>query len=423
MTEQRAAFAPDMIAYVMTHYPRVALSFITDEIDMIERLGISIRPFAMNTPEPGELKTSDAQRRSAGTIYLKRSWSALWAGFGALLLRHPVAAARLLGTAIASARYDLALIARRLSHVLQASAVARECDDLGIRQIHAHFGQAPATIAWFAAEILNFRKRGPRANWSFTIHGFHDFVDAGVARLDLKSASAAFVVCISDYTRAQLCRVADPRDWPQFQVIRCGIDLTRFSFRGERPTNTPPRAINVGRLSPEKGQLPLVQAVALLKQQHIAMDLVIIGDGPSEVTIRQEIAHLGIEDRVTLAGELSPPEVRACLAEADLFCMASFAEGLPVSMMEAMAVGVPVVATNVGGIPELAIKGATALTVPAGNVAELALAMAHVAGDEGLRKRLSGNARARVIEMHSLEPNVRQLFDLFRDTMAANHGC
>lgn len=408
------------IAYVTTHFPRVALTFITNEVDALERRGARIDVFAVNRPDAPDLASGDARKRAERTTYLKTSWLALFMGFGGLLLRRPFRTLNLLELAIRSARLDLGLIVRRISHLLQAAKLARACHERGIRHLHAHFGQAPATIAWFAAEILNFGRPAERATWSFTIHGFQDFVDEAVARLDLKAASAAFVVCVSDFTRSQLCRVSDPQHWDRFHVVRCGIDLRLFEQRTALPNNLPPVAINVGRLSAEKGQLPLLHAVGLLKARGVHVNLVLIGSGPLESHLRSEIDRLELQDRVKLTGELQPDEVNRRLREADMFCIASFAEGLPVSMMEAMAVGVPVIASAIAGIPELAVNGETAITVPAGSIEALADAMEALVGDGDLRKRLPIAARARVEQMHDLDRNADELLALLRARAGAS---
>lgn len=407
--------APDdggAIAYVMTHYPRVALTFIAGEIDALERRGMRIEPFAMNLPSGEDLGSHDLRRRRDRTTYLKESWSAALLALAEHILKHPIKSSLLAIKAVSSAKWDLALMARRLSHLVQAARLAKLCTSAGARHIHAHFGQAPATIAWFACILMNFRSNAP-VTWSFTIHGFQDFVDEAVARLDLKAHSAAFVVCVSDFTRSQLCRITPPNLWDGFHVIRCGIDLKQFALRPARPLPTQPRIVMVGRLSSEKGQLILLQAVAQLVSDGLKAELLLIGDGPLKGALEQEVIRLGLGDRVALRGELAPAEVNEELRKADIFCLPSFAEGLPVSIMEAMAIGVPVVSTFIGGIPELAKDGKTALTVPAGNVEALAEALKRMIADHVLRQNMIVAAREEVEEYHDRDRNAGQIAPLF----------
>lgn len=400
-----------LIAYVMTHYPRVALTFISGEIDALERRGVPIAPFAMNPPSDCDLGSEQLKLRRDRTTYLKSSWLAAFGAFFRQALRHPLAMTRLLIRAIASARWDLGRAARRMAHLMEAALLARQCSRRGVRHIHAHFGQAPATIAWLASEIMNFR-HAEITGWSFTIHGFHDFIDDAEARLDLKAAAAGFVICVSDFTKSQLCRITPPQLWNRFHVVRCGIDLAAFPFRGERSLAATLRVVSVGRLSPEKGQLILLGAVAMLCAKGIMVELVLVGDGPFKEGIEREVSRLGLQDQVTLTGELSAEDVQAHLLSADVFCLPSFAEGLPVSIMEAMAIGVPVVSTLIGGIPELAIDGKTALTVPASNVDALAEALSRMMSDDDFRQRAVKAAREAVVQRHDRERNADQLATL-----------
>ena len=401
------------IAYLMTHYPRVALTFIAGEIDEVERQGGKIFPIVMNQPAPADLTTEEARERQRRSFYLKASPLRVATDVVRIFVAHPIKMTKLAFRAMRSARSDLGLMVRRLLHLAYGASAGCSCRERQIRHLHAHFGQAPATIAWFACEILNFDAETP-CTWSFTIHGFQDFVDEAVARLDLKAASASFVICVSDFTKSQLCRVTDPRYWTRFHVVRCGIDLETFPLRSPRPMRQVPRIAIVGRLSPEKGHGILLEAVAKLARENVPVEVEIIGDGPFSDAIRRQEAALGIQDRVSHSGELLPDEVSRRLADADIFCMASFSEGLPISIMEAMAIGVPVVTTWISGIPELAVDEVTAMTVPPGNSDALAATIKRLVADPALCDRLVSAAREAVERIHSADKNAGQLIDLFR---------
>jgi len=402
------------VAYVMTHYPRVALTYIAGEVDEVERQGGRIFPIAMNLPGPEDLTTDQARERQRRSLYLKASAMRVAAATLGTAVGHPIKIAKLVFSAIRSARSDLGVIGRRLVHLCYGALAARYCREQHIRHLHAQFGLAPATIAWFASEIMNF-DQGAGSSWSFTIHGFHDFVNETESRLDLKAASAKFVACVSDFTKSQLCRVTDPLHWSQFHVVRCGLDLTAFPLRKPQAFRQIPRVVIVGRLSPEKGHGILLEAVKKLADDNMGVEVEIIGDGPSRDAIRAQAAQYGIENQVIFSGELLPDEVARRLAGADIFCMASFAEGLPISIMEAMAVGVPVVTTWIGGIPELAVNEVTALTVPPANSDALAAAIRRLVIDAPLRDGLVSAGREAVERMHSRETNGAQLASIFRE--------
>ena len=400
------------VGYVMTHYPRNAQTFIAGEIDGVERAGVPVSCFAMNRPDAAELAVSGAQERAARTAYLKDSWLGALGDAVALTLRHPIGMAGLKLTALKSGGGSPRRMARRLGHFVQAARLARLAKAQGLRHLHAHFGLAPATIAWFASRMLSFG--GKQVGFSFTIHGFHDFADPAETRLDLKAPEAAAVMCVSDFTRGQLFLQAAPATWPKAHVVRCGIDLVAWQFAPRERGDGPPTIVAIGRLSAEKGFTVLLDAMARLRDERVEAELVLVGDGPERATIEAAIARHGLADRVTLAGELPPEAVRAQLREADIFCLPSFSEGLPVSIMEAMAAGVPVVTTWIAGIPELAENGVTAMTVPPARADALADALRRLIEDPALAARLAVAARARVEANHDQLANGRQMADLLQ---------
>ena len=387
--------------YVLTHYPKLAQTFIAGEIEAVERAGVPVRVFAMNAPEAHELTRAGAEAKAARTVYLKPLMSQALATLLAITLRRPLAMAGVWRKAIASGGGNPARIVRRLSHLAQAALVARHARQQGIERLHAHFGLAPATIAWLATAIAHAEGRR-EARFGFTIHGFHDFFDPAETRLDLKAREAAQVLCISDFTRSQLCLTTDPKWWRRFHVARCGVDTAAFAYRDPPAISGKARIMALGRLSPEKGFAVLLEAMALLRDRGVEAELKIVGDGPTRGDLESQIAALGLGDRVTWAGELPPAEVSRELAASDIFCMAYFSEGLPISIMEAMAVGVPVVSTWIAGIPELARDGETALTVPPADAEALAQAADRLVGDAVLRTRLARAGRALVEERHDV---------------------
>ncbi|MGX7953608.1 glycosyltransferase family 4 protein [Tsuneonella sp. HG249] len=403
---------PRPVGYVLTHYPQLAQTFIAAEVDAVEQAGQPIRIFAMNPPGPTERDRPDAPRHIGRTTYLKPRISRGAIELLGFTVRRPLGLAKVWGAAIASAGGSPVRTARCLSHLAQAALLARHAMDHGIERLHAHFGLAPATIAWLASAIM--RSCGRDASFSFTIHGFHDFVDPAESRLDIKAAQASAVVCISRYTLSQLCLVTEPWHWPKFTVVRCGVDSDAFEYRDPPEITGIPRLVSVGRLSAEKGFEILLEAVARLRLEGLAVELRIIGDGPARQRLATRISELGIENEVVLAGELMPIEVRRELDAADVFVMPSFSEGLPISLIEAMATGTPVVSTWIAGIPELARHGETALTVAPADAGELAQAIGRMIGDGQLRIRLARAARDRVSAQHDLRRSGEVISALLR---------
>lgn len=386
------------VGYVMTHYPRVAQTYISGEIDAVERAGASVRTFAMNSPAASDRVGADARRRIAQTTYLKASPVRALIALAYHMLGHPIGTARVAAMALASAGASPRRMIRRMAHLTQAALVAETSRREGLDYLHAHFGLAPATIAWLASELSSVR--GRRLPFGFTIHGFHDFADAAESRLELKARHARQVFCVSDFTRSQLCCVTEPEHWPRFAVVRCGVDLSALEYRNPGPAGEVPTVIAVGRLSSEKGLDILIEALSILKRQGTPQRLLLVGDGPLRASLETAADRAGVAHLIEFAGEMAAEDVRARLAGADLFCLPSFNEGLPISIMEAMAVGVPVVTTWIAGIPELAESGVTALTVPPARADLLADALRQLASDAKLRLRLAKAARQRIEQQH-----------------------
>jgi glycosyltransferase involved in cell wall biosynthesis len=397
------------VGYVLTHYPRAAQTFIAGEITELERLGVRVAPAALNPCPPEERSSADTKAQHDRTFYVKQARPMAVLKVLARVAAHaPLGFVRLLLGAARTGGSDPKAIIWRLFYVVEGALVWDHCRTLGVRHLHAHFGQAPASVAWFAAEVGNLMD-GSGWTWSFTIHGFQDFVNELDARLDLKAANAAYVICVSDFTRSQLMRVSDPAHWHKFHVVRCGIDVERFAFRPPPPLGGAPRILVVARVSPEKGHLVLLQALNVLRAESVTARVQIVGSGDFLPAVRAESQRLGVDDLVDFLGELPVDEVQRRLGDADVFCLPSFAEGLPVSIMEAMAIGVPVVTTFISGIPELAVHEHTALVVPAGNVEALTDALREVLTKPELRTRLASAARQAVETNHSLAANVAEL--------------
>lgn len=402
------------VGYVMTHYPKLAQTFIANEIEAVERAGVPIRCFAMNPPDAIEKSRPGADGKIARTIYLKPK---LARGFLALLrqsLRHPLAMAGVWRKALASGGGHMGRTLRRMAHLAQAALVADAMRHEKIDRLHAHFGLAPATIAWLACGIARAQGR-MKADFSFTIHGFHDFFDPRETRLDLKARDAKAVLCISDFTRSQLYLTTPSALWKKFHVARCGIDTVSFAFRSPNPWPAEPTIMALGRLSAEKGFAVLIEAIARLRSEGQGFRLKIIGDGPMRDELEALARQQGISGNVTFTGEQTPTQVSQELSQSDIFCMASFSEGLPISIMEAMAVGVPVVTTWISGIPELARDRQTALTVPPASASALADAIKELCDNPPLREHIIGEARKLVEQQHNLNHCGSIVADFLRD--------
>ena len=375
------------IGYVLTHHPRASQTFIDAELAAIDATGHGVTVFAMNEPEPDQIRTARDRRSRDLAVYLKAAGppAVLRAVLAACRVgpHHLLAVALLaVGTSGRNAR----AAARRFAHLAEALIVWDRAAAAGIDHLHAHFAQAPSTIAWLAAELGRRTGRGPRA-WSFTIHGLGEMRDPAEHLPRPKLTSASPIVCVCDATLDRLREIADTAPI-EARVIRIGIDLDHFSARDHRPVGTPAVVMMVGRLAEAKGQRVAIQAIAELRGRGAMVDLVLVGDGPDRTHLGQVAERLDIARHVRFTGELGAGDVLAHLRAADIFCLPSFDEGLPVAIMEAMAVGCPVVATRIAGIPELISDGTSGLLVEPGDSSGLAEALHTLLVDDAARSAM-----------------------------------
>jgi colanic acid/amylovoran biosynthesis glycosyltransferase len=403
------------IAYLATAYPFVSHTFIQGEVIGLPDYGIGVLPIALNPPADGDLLSELDAAEVARTFYVKGvAPLAVAMTVASTAVRHPIAFAAGSLRALAYGGLNPTIGIKAVAQFVEALLVWQHCKRNGVSAIHAHFGQAPCTVAMFAARFGTATGRHPWT-WSVTIHGWHEFVNEDEVRLKSKIAAADLVVCVSDFTRAQLMRIAAPTDWSKIHVVRCGIDLGAFAFQPARPVDGRRRIAIIARLSPEKGHVVLFEAVARLRDASVDVDVVVVGDGPSAADLREAAAHFGVTTQVEFAGALPPAGVATALAGAHVFCLPTFAEGLPVSIMEAMAVGVPVVTTYISGIPELVVNGATGWIVPAGSVDDLVAALESALSSPD-RAAVVAAARAAVESHHDRTKTIAELADLLART-------
>ena len=252
----------------------------------------------------------------------------------------------------------------------------------------------PPTSAGWPARSAG--RRSPRQGWawSFTMHGPTELYSTERFNLARKVERADGVICISEYTRSQLMYLTGTDHWAKLRVVHCGTDLARYQYRPPPPPGGGLSVLCVARLAPQKGLDVLVSAIGALVEGGTDVHLTIVGSGPLEASLRRSAERRGVAQRVSFAGAVGQDDMADYYARADIFCLPSFAEGLPIVLMEAMATGRPVVATRVMGVPELVEDGVSGLLVAPGNVDELAGALGKLAGSPGLRESFGRAGRA-----------------------------
>jgi glycosyltransferase involved in cell wall biosynthesis len=293
---------------------------------------------------------------------------------------------------------------RHLAYFLEAAWLVRRLDRLGVEHVHAHFGTNPAAVA-----LIVRAWGGPP--FSFTAHGPDEFDAPVTLSLGQKVAAAAFVAAISSYGRSQLMRWSAPAEWGKIEVVRCGVDRAFLDAAVQPVPPDSTELLCVARLSPQKGLPLLVAACDRLRATGASFTVTIVGDGELRDELEAEIRRRRLEDRVILAGTCTAAEIREHLHRARAFVLPSFAEGLPVVIMEAMALSRPVVATAVAGIPELVDRDC-GWVIPPGSEEALAEALAEALSaepEELARKGAAGRERVRA--MHDSERNAVSLME------------
>ncbi|WP_349367874.1 glycosyltransferase family 4 protein [Salinarimonas sp.] len=399
------------IAYLVNTYPRPSHSFIRREILALERLGHVVHRFAVRRDRAALMDPADIAEHERTEPVLERGLLRLAASAARRLVRAPRAGLSALALAL---RVGAAAQARakHLVYLVEAAHIAERCEALGIGHLHAHFGTNSATVAMLCDAL-----GGP--GFSVTVHGPEEFDRPEALSLDEKTRRARFTVAISAYGRSQLCRWANATDWPRLHVVHCGIEPDAFAAPTPVRENAA-RLVAIGRFVEQKGQLLLLEALARARRTHPALTLVLVGDGPMRAAVERAIAQHGLADAVRLAGWRDEAGVRAELAGATALVLPSFAEGLPVVVMEAMAAARPVVATAIAGVPELVREGETGWLVPAGDAEALADALRALAASPIERLAALGRAgRARVLERHDVDAQAARLAALFAEAARA----
>ena len=355
------------VAYLINHYPKVSHAFIRREIQALERRGVEVMRIALRGWD-GVLADAQDECERALTRYVLRDGPVpLLLALLRMLATQPVNFLRALALAWRMSRGAERPLLVHFAYLAEACRIVPWLSGKNIRHLHVHFGTNSAEVAMLA-HVLG----GPR--WSFTVHGPEEFDKAPLLGLPEKIRRCTFVAAISSYGRGQLYRLLRHSDWPKVKVVPCGVDA-EFCSGAQSPPPLSRRLACVGRLTEQKGQMLLVEAAYLLAARGTRFELVLAGGGELREEIEAEIARSGLDNAVRITGWISSAAVREELLAARALVLPSFAEGLPVAIMEAMALRRPVISTYVAGIPELVKPGENGWLVPAGDVEALAEAM------------------------------------------------
>lgn len=402
-----AAAHESRIAYLTSQYPATSHTFISREVAALRAAGVDVQTFTVRPAGDDEMTDSAIAAEAASTfVILGQSGAHMAAAHIRLFAGSPAQYIRGLVQALRHRPPGLRGLGLALAHFVEAVVLADELRRRQITHLHNHFANSAATVGLLAAGLI-------RLPWSFMIHGISETDYPSGVTLPDKVRAARFVTCASWFGRAQAMRVVEPSHWPKIQVVRCGIPLGHLPK--SEPARSGRRVLCVGRLSPEKGQAGLLDVFTAIRERIGDVELVLVGSGPEEQALRDRAASLGLAGAVTFAGRQSEAATLETIAKADILVMASLMEGLPIVLMEAMALGTAIVAPRLAGIPELVDDGRTGLLYTPANWGELQSTIERLLTDEGLRGRLVEAAFKTIVDEYDVAKSAETLKILFTD--------
>jgi colanic acid/amylovoran biosynthesis glycosyltransferase len=409
---QAKTITPLRMAYLSSRHPTLSMIFVVREIAGLEALGFDIEIASINDSDrPIEKLTAVEAEQSKRTYYvIAHGVLGALAAHGSALLRRPARYLRGWGQAMKLAGFDLRAIAMHAAYLTEALMVGRWMQRRALKHLHVHLGSQPATVGLLVKHVFDI-------GFSITVHGADEFYDAFRQHLPEKVAGADFIVCISHFARSQLMFVSHGTHWHKLTVSRLGIDVSHFApleYKRKR-SDEPFHILCVGRLAAAKGQQLLIDAVGRLKAMGRPVTLDLVGAGVNADLLKEQVRKKGLQDTVVLSGPVNQDRILEHYKRADCFAIPSFAEGIPVVLMEAMSMQIPCVTSNITGIPELITTERTGLLTPASDVDALVAQIDRLIMDPALAKRLGEAARVKVLSDYDLDEAARSLALIFSE--------
>ncbi len=402
------------LAYLLSEYPLLEHTYLLREVRELRALGWEVHTVSIRKPSYRLPELSPAEQEE---------WTSTWHVLGSSPLQflrahaitfatRPVRYMRGLATAWRFGRFHPRLIALSTAHFIEAVLAGYHLRKTGVKHVHSVY---TTTVALILSNIFDFEL-------SMTIHGPAEFVDPEGFHIREKVCASQFVCGISYFGRSQIMNWSSPSDWHKLEVTPLGIDITAWQPTTFRERPAPFELISVGRLACVKGFPLLLDAVGLLASQGRDVRLRLVGDGPQRPQLEKQAHQLGIADRIVFEGWKKQDELLELYRSSDLCVLSSFAEGIPVVLMEAMATGVPCVAPRITGIPELIRHGIEGLLVTPSYTEELAGAIAELMDKPELRRQMAKLCRERIADKYDLRKNVLHLSEVFSRRMSRDDG-
>jgi glycosyltransferase involved in cell wall biosynthesis len=409
VVEETHAIRARSIAYLVSRYPMLSMIFIIREVVQLRELGFRIEVASINPPDRAADELTRVEAAEASRTYQLKTHGIAGAARAhwMTLCTNPAGYWRGLKLVARLGGADLRRLALNFIYFSEGLMVGLWMRRNGQRHLHVHLGQQAATVGLYTRHVF-------QCGYSITVHGPDEFYDAQGQYLAEKIAAADFISCISFFCRSQLMKFAPYEHWKKFVVCRLGVDPNIFEPRARRAVDVF-EILCVGRLTPAKGQHMLIDAVQQLAERGRPVRLRIVGEGPDGAALRAHASSIDDSGSIIFEGAVNQDHIRQLYASADVFCIPSVAEGIPVVLMEAMAMEIPCVTTHITGIPELIRDGVDGFLVAPSDLDGLTAALTRLMDDPALCERIGRNARARVIEHYNLRRNVETLATVFAE--------
>ena len=400
------------LGYLVSQYPALSHTFVLREVRALRSCGIEVCVVSVRRCDRSTAKLSTDEAEEA-----MQTFSVLGAGYLhaiianlCILCRHPLGYLRGLLFAWSLSRGTPRLVLMYTFYFLEAVVAGNYFERQQVRNIHTHFS---STVLLILARIFCVR-------YSLTVHGSGEFVDVIGFHLAEKVAGATFVATVAQYGMSQVLNASEAAHWHKVVVLPLGVDVDAYRPKSSprRAPGEPFRLLSVGRLSAPKGYPILIEAVALLRGRGRNVRLTLVGEGPLRTALEGQIAVRGLGDLIYLAGACNHDRVVSFYDSSDAFVLSSFLEGVPVVLMEAMAMELPCVATWITGIPEIIETDVEGLLVPPASASAIADAVTRLMEDPEGARRLGIAARRKVLAKYHLGRNVERLAQEFRARLA-----
>lgn len=395
------------LAYICGEYPRATDTFIQREVASLRKAGLRIETISVRRPQPQEQGTEEQLKERQRTFYLLpcSPWRLLSVHLK-LFFNSPGRYFRGLWLALTVRSPGLRSLLYQVFYFAESGLVASRMKQLGVTHVHNHAPDSSGYVAMLAAAIGDL-------TYSMTLHGFGILSEPSKWRLKEKIERSLFTICVSHHALSQAMLWSNRESWNRLHVVHCGIEPEKTKLRQHSGSGR--NILFVGRLDHVKGLPLLFEAFSVLIPDDPALHLHIVGDGPQRQDLQSMAIKKQLMNHITFHGYKSQTELRELFQKADVFVMSSFAEGIPVVLMEAMAFGTPVVAPRITGIPELIDDGVNGLLTIPGNIESLVSCIETLLKDASLRNRFATNGRSKVDMDFNLLTETNRLATIMHD--------